>query len=160
MEATMKGADIKGIMNRLKSELITDSSEMLDKIGMQVVYPSIEKTFEVEGRPVKWQELSPRTQRQRRWNGFGASHPILVQYGELKDASTKKDAFGADYKLDKTKLTISNYLEKGKALHFGDGLIPARPFFMLQDEDTKKAQDVVFKHITKQLQKIVAEEKL
>ncbi len=155
---TIEGANIQGILKRIQDEIIFNSSELLDQIGELVVFPSIIKNFEDEGRP-RWADLTARTNRERKAQGYSEAHPILERTGDLKSSSTEKNGFpGGNYDLQKTVLTISNYLEKAPVLHFGDGLVPARPFFLLQDEDTKKADDVVKKYVDMKLEKIALQE--
>ena len=153
------GADLQGIISRFYTELILDSSELLDQVGEQVVFPSILKGFDTEGRKERWADLSPRTQRERRAEGYGEAHPILERTGELKRSSTEKNGYpGGVYELGKTELNISNYLEKASVLHFGDGKIPAREFFTLQDEDTKLTVNLVQKYVVNKMAEIIATE--
>jgi hypothetical protein len=50
----------------------------------------VRRAFDTEGRstPSAWVPLTPRTQRQRQLQGYGAAHPILKRTGELFNSIT------------------------------------------------------------------------
>jgi phage gpG-like protein len=153
MNVEIKGLDeLKRIVSDIKSDILNDSSEMLDYIADKVVFPSIIRNFKEEGRP-KWQGLAPRTQLERAGEGYPPAHPILYRSGELFRNSTTKD--GVNYDLGKHQLTMDCMLRKGEWLHFGVGKTPARPFFYLQKEDDGIAEREVGVFISKKLLRIV-----
>lgn len=143
--------ELRNIVSGIKTDILNDSSRLLNYIAEKVVFPSIIKNFKEEGRP-KWQELAPRTQLERAGEGYGPAHPILYRTGELFRNSTTKE--GVIYDLGKDKLTIDCPLRKGEWLHFGVGKTPARPFFYLQKEDEAIADREVGVFISKELQRI------
>jgi len=151
-----KGDNVERIINGILRELVQDSSELLDEIGQKVVLVSIRKNFEEEGRPQKWKDLRPRTQREREYDGYGATHMILERTGELKRSVTEKE--GNMYDLEKHSLKITNYLNKGVLLNAGDDAlgIVARPFFFLQKGDERDAERVGIKFVQKKLASIVS----
>ena len=153
MNVEIKGLDeLKRIVSDIRSEILNDSSELLDYIADKVVFPSIIRNFKEEGRP-KWQGLAPRTQLERAGEGYPPSNPILFRTGELFRNSTTKD--GVNYDLGKHQLTMDCMLRKGEWLHFGVGKLPARPFFYLQKEDEAKADREVGVFVSKKLQRIL-----
>jgi len=150
-----RGDNVEGIINGILTDLVIDASELLDDIGQKVVLVSIRKNFEEEGRPEKWADLRPRTQRERVAEGYGANSPKLERTGELKKSVTEKS--NAMYELDKHSLKITNFLIKGIRNNAGDetmGLV-ARPFFFLQKGDERDAERVGIKFIQKKVAEIV-----
>jgi len=145
--------EIRGILNEIKAKLIDNSSPMLSFIGERVVLPSIKKNFEEEGRPTKWVELAPWTQRERVSQGYGPAHPILQRSGELMRMATVKD--NLLWQENKNELKIICVVEDKWKLHFGEGRLPARPFFMLQKEDEGAASKEAGVYVAKELQRIV-----
>lgn len=152
METSIQGlTELQMIIAKIKSNILNDSSKLLDYIAGKVVFPSIIKNFKEEGRP-KWQGLAQRTQLERAAEGYGAEHPILFREGELFRNATTKD--GVMYDLGKHKLTMSPFLAKAEILHYGRGRVPARPFFYLQEEDDGKASIETGIFISKEIQRI------
>lgn len=151
-----RGDNVEGIINGILTDLVQDSSELLDEIGQKVVLVSIRKNFEEEGRPEKWADLTPRTQRERVAEGYGANSPKLQRTGELKRSVTEKS--NAMYELDKHSLKITNYLIKGIRNDKGDELagLVARPFFFLQKGDERDAERVGIKYVQKKVAEIVS----
>lgn len=143
--------ELQKIMSNIRTDLINDSSRLLNYIAEKVVFPSIIRNFKEEGRP-KWQGLAPRTQLERAAEGYPPAHPILYRSGELFRNATTKD--GVMYDLGKHQLTMSPFLAKAELLHFGHGKLPARPFFYLQKEDDAAAERETGVFISKELQRI------
>lgn len=141
------------ILKQISDKVMADNSDFLDGILDKVILPSIKQNFDEEGRPEKWQELSERSQRERKFEGLNPSSPILVRFGDLILRSTARD--GVSYKISKNKLTVSPDDERAYELQNGneDRKLPARPFFFLQDEDCKTITKAFLEEVKKEVAK-------
>lgn len=140
-------------------EICNDMSPMLDMIGRRVILPSIKRNFDEEGRPTPWQPLAPRTQMERIADGLDPQHPILQRFGELLRSSTEANESANLYDLQEKRLSIKNLLNKAEVLHFGNGRVPARPFFFLPSDDYVLVEKETFDYVNKKLEEIVGREK-
>lgn len=151
MEIRMTGLDAKRAIESVMSGLTDNAEELLEQIADEIIFPSILQNFKEEGRP-RWADLSERSQRERKFEGYNPTNPILQRTGELMTSSTEKNGYpGGVFDLRPKELTISNVLRKAETLQNGDWNLPERPFFYLQDGDYKKVDRLVVKHIQKKI---------
>lgn len=114
-----------------KSKDLTSSFERFDRY----YHSSVMATFEAEGRPKKWASLAPSTQRQRARQGFGASHPILVRRGNMKNR----------FKSKSTKRTYQFY-NTAKFFHVhqkGNSHVPQRVMIQFLEEDKRELREII-----------------
>jgi len=169
----MKGdKELKALLKRMQ-EKAKDLSPPLKSIKMGLI-ASIDRNFREEGRPDKWQSLSPATLARRRKAGAGAK--ILQDTGRLKMSITAYSdktmakagtnvpyaaihQYGGTIKIPPMIIRPKNV----KALHFFmDGKevfckfarlpernvrIPARPFMLIQDEDMEDYKLLILNHL-------------
>ena len=122
----------------------------------QVFIPSIKKNFDKQGRPLKWRPLSPVTKQFRSKQGYGPG-PILDRSGRLKRAAQAK----ARWSVDPTKgqAVYGNfpgnvwYAELQQAGYFPRN-IAARPFAVIQEQDTIDMEQIFRQFISKKLDKL------
>lgn len=136
--------------------------EPLTRSVQKVAMPSIGKNFDSEGRP-SWPALSDATIEQREREGYGAG-PILDRTGSLRGVATSQSI----WEIDEEKAQVTDLPQDvwyGKVHQRGavftalggrsplraiasvrsgasSGVIPERPFLMLQEEDVEKIQEV------------------
>lgn len=113
----------------------------------EVIIPSIEKNFAVQGRP-KWKPLAPSTVASRK----GRTGPILRRTGALHQAVVSYDNWEVTSEmvtLDYTAIPIYGVYHQ-----LGTTKMPARPFVMYQPEDIE-AIVLIFEEWA---QEIIAEE--
>jgi phage gpG-like protein len=140
--------------------------EPLEKAVREVVIPSFKRTWEAEGRPEPWHELSPYTIARKTGEsmsietaGFsgGSGAPILVSTPIQRERGQhKSEGRGGALKVRATSFKIWTFT-KDSAYVSGAGIffygpihqlgassarIPARPFLILQDEDLDKIEKV------------------
>jgi phage gpG-like protein len=163
-----KRIDILGLDIRSFREPLTESVK-------KVMIPSIQKNFQIGGRP-GWEDLADYTQERREKEGFGASEPILVRKGTLQ----RNMGFLSIWTITPTFAAIKDLPERiwyGKVQQEGYGSfaavvrerggdvkaalagtgsrtdkavhIPARPFVDIQPEDAGAIQDVFDKWLTR-----------
>jgi phage virion morphogenesis protein len=99
----------------------------------EIALRSIRKNFDASGRPTKW---PPRTTRYR---GKRAKNKLLIDTGRLIDSIT--------YRAHSTHVDIGTNVEYAATHQFGRDAIPARPFIMLQDEDSAPIREAILAHI-------------
>lgn len=122
------------------------------------MYKSIDKNFSSQGRPVKWKKHHWLTKKLR---GNGAK--IMQDSGRLRQSVTSRGQ-GSKYELSDNKLVLGSNLKARDSSRLladiqqnglpagvnkvfgkpGKNGIPARPFMMIQDEDTEMI-DRIFK---------------
>jgi phage virion morphogenesis protein len=114
---------------------------------------SIEKNFQQQGRPTKWDPLSPRTlagRRKGRRKKGGAK--ILIDTARLKNSMSVQlvegpaALVGTNVKYARRQHYGYDSKKKGR----GHAKTPARPFLMFQDEDFEAIDRIFARHITKQ----------
>ncbi len=134
------------VENALQGALnnIDDLSPAMEVIG-ELGVASIQKNFEVGGRPQKWEALAESTVAHRikmnKWPG-----QILINKGELKQIT---------YDAGKREVTLNPADVPYAAIqHFGGKAgrgrkvkIPAREYMVLQDEDGVEIQAVLADHV-------------
>jgi phage virion morphogenesis protein len=115
-----------GINNRL----VQPKDQILDEIGVYMV-ASITLTFEEQGRPKKWKENAPATLKQKTGN------MILHEAGPLKAGTTHRVEGNAVYiGPSGTAIVYARIQHLGGEAGPGHAVtIPARPIYVVQDED-------------------------
>jgi phage virion morphogenesis protein len=145
------------------------------KLIAALVLASVQRNFEVGGRPSKWAALKPSTLKKRHSGGG----PLVVQgfgggllgsvhaessattatvgtdkiYAAVHQLGAKKGSFGMGLAGGSRRKGIMGSLERGggwdlssqRPLPWGD--IPARPFLVLQDQDREDIPDVLTKFV-------------
>jgi len=136
---------------------------------------SIDKNFQVEGRPQKWQSLAPSTLINRRKRGKGAK--ILQDTGIGRQSISILEITGGHISIGTTQPYMAIHQTGGKtseyeirpkrakALHFflagGEEIfakrvlhpghtIPARPFLLIQDEDYEVIDNIFLDYLLKE----------
>lgn len=171
---------IKKLFKGLESGLI-DFREPLRECGTQVIR-STDKTFQQQGRPTQWDELSDLTLMNRRKGGAGAK--ILQDSGRLKNSITAQGQ-GSINKLTADELLIGTNVKYAAIHQVGDTIkaknkpylvipagktkkgkkkfikkkqvtIPARPFLIVQPEDTQRFGNIFAAWTARQIQKFTS----
>jgi phage virion morphogenesis protein len=132
---TLDAERAKATLAALKGKL-KNMTPVMKTIG-QVVRTSIQKNFELGGRPEGWIRLSPATVAKKRKGGGR----ILVDSARLKN-SIKVQA-------SSDKVVVGTSVIYAAIHHFGGMAgrgkkvkIPARPYMLVQDEDWKEINEV------------------
>jgi len=132
--------DIQRLGNDLKGQ--TRMRGAWDRVRDEVMIPSIRQNFDMEGRPNKWEPLSPVT-LSRAPSRIG----ILNVTGQLKRSATAKRRF----KILKNEMTYGNWPERrwfGPVHDFGLGGVPQRQFVMIQQpEDSTQIGEILMEWV-------------
>lgn len=148
--------EIQGLESLIKrlSELALDTRRVEKPLKAAGAYMlgSIEKNFQQQGRPKKWDPLSPRTlagRRKGRRKKGGAK--ILIDSARLKNsmsvALVEGPAALVGTNVKYARRQHHGYdSEKGGR---GHAKTPARPFLMFQDEDVDAIGRIFSRHIAK-----------
>lgn len=147
------------VLDTLKAS-VKDMRPAWERVS-DIIYASLEKNFDAQGRPSTWIPLSPRTQRERASQGFGASGPILERTGELRRAVSNNSGY-LTWLGSPSELKFIPDMSFGKFQHhtgyvtsFG-ATVPARPFLFIQDDDhTPILQELAF-YLAKSIQAAVS----
>lgn len=117
---------LDGINNRL----VQPKDQILDEIGVFMV-ASITLTFEEQGRPKKWKENAPATLKQKTGN------MIMHEYGLLKAGTMHWVEGNAVYIGPSGPGSVYARIQHlgGEAGPGRSVTIPARPIYVVQDED-------------------------
>ncbi len=121
-----------------------------------VFIPSIKKNFNNQGRPQRWRALSPVTTEFRSRQGYGPG-PILDRSGKLKRAAQAKARWSVD--ATKGQAVYGNfpgnvwYAELQQAGYFPRNIV-ARPFAVIQEQDTIDMESIFRNFISKKLDKL------
>ena len=109
---------------------------------------STDKTFEAQGRPRKWKDLKPSTKRKRAKMGKWPAK-ILQVSGSLASSVNGKIE-GNTVKIGSNK-EYAMIHQKGGTIKTKKASIkiPARPFLVIQDEDVKRAENILTRHLLK-----------
>jgi phage gpG-like protein len=130
--------------------------EPLKRSVQRVVNPSIDKNFDVGGRPV-WQELAPATLATRAKEGSGSQ--ILVRSGKGRRAATAlarwtismDDAAYTGNFPPSTSYMAIHQIADTEEVFTGPGrqaFLPGRVFATIQDEDQNKIERVFREWLT------------
>jgi len=113
-----------------------------ERVRDEVVIPSIQQNFDMEGRPRRWEPLSPVT-LMRAPTRTG----ILNVTGQMKRSATAK----ARFKILKNEMTYGNWPERrwfGPVHDFGLGDVPQRQFVMIQQpEDANQIGEILMEWV-------------
>lgn len=114
---------------------------------------SIEKNFQAQGRPKRWDPLSPRTLAGRRKGRRKKGGPkILIDTARLKNSMSVKlvegpgALVGTNVKYARRQHAGYDSEQKGR----GHSKTPARAFMMFQDEDHDAIGRIFSRHIARQ----------
>lgn len=117
-----------------------DGPERLLQPAAAVVARAIERNFEEEGRPAPWQPLSPRYERWKTAHFPGRG--ILELTGRLRRSiRTRIEAApdGSAAVVASTDVSYAPFHQFGAPA----GNLPARPFFVLTDEDREEVAQAI-----------------
>ncbi len=132
--------DIQRLGNDLKGQ--TRMRGAWARVRDEVMIPSIRQNFDMEGRPSRWEPLSPVT-HERAPSRVG----ILNVTGQLKRSATAKRRF----KILKNEMTYGNWPERrwfGPVHDFGLGGVPQRQFVMIQQpEDSTQIGEILMEWV-------------
>lgn len=161
----VRSREVLGMLFGVRARM--EDRPALLKIAGQILVTSIQRNFEVGGRPTKWAPLSPVTLKRRKGNkplvvkgmggGLMGSIHYVVEGDKLKVGTpkvqggtlhfgAKKGAFGTvAVKVAAHTRVTEKYGEiavkahtRNQAIPWGD--IPARNFVVVQDEDRVNIQ--------------------
>lgn len=100
---------------------------------------SIQQNFDAQGRPEKWQPLSPKYAAWKQKKGY--SPDILILTGALRRSinisATAREA------------RVFTGMKYGPIHQVGGSQIPARPFMVVQDEDISNIEDIFQRYYEK-----------
>lgn len=162
----MSGVTLKWTMRDILEQVfgvekrLRDRPKMLRIVG-QILVSSVQRNFEVGGRPDKWEPLSEATLKKRRGSSplrvqgmggglMGSIHAKVVgdevhvgtnkvyaathQFGAKQGFGTVMAKVGAHTRNTKKYGTVKvKAHERKQKVPWGD--VPARPFLLVQDED-------------------------
>ncbi len=115
-----------------------------ERVRDEVMIPSIQQNFNMEGRPRRWEPVSPVTEERS-----PSRVSILHDSGILEKAATAKIRF----KIKNNEMTYGNWSARrwwGPVHDFGseDGMIPQRQFVMIQQpEDSEQIGEILMEWI-------------
>ncbi len=145
-------AELKGIEQLFNRILIIETAakdlEPAFKASGVYMLGSIERNFQAQGRPQKWQALAPSTLAQRRKGRGQGGAQILIDTARLKNSHST--ATSSD------SLTVGTNLVYAARQHFGypggsgrgRSKTPARPFLLFQDEDVDAIETIFNRHLS------------
>lgn len=126
------------------------------KAGGVYLIGSIQRNFNAQGRPKKWQKLAASTLKQRRRGKGSGGVKILSNTGLLKAS--------VDKKMTSDGIAIGTNKVQARRLHHGyppggagpigkrgrgHSRTPARPFVMFQNEDFDALEKIFTRHVTR-----------
>lgn len=135
---------------------------LFEEIRDEVIRPSIDKNFEVGGRP-RWEPLSPITVGggkagfiESAASGIIGGRTPLVKSGQMRKHGTAK----ARFTIRDNEMTYGDWPEKRwfGPVHDLKELarkaeIPHRPFVLMQPEDQSAIQEITFEWVEKAINK-------
>jgi len=116
---------------------------------------SVQRNFDAEGRPVRWQPLAASTLMRK----VGGKRRSTKKRGGLRSAAARRlrgnkilTATGRlrrsiSYRASARQVLIGTNVIYAATHQFGRGRIPARPFLLVQDEDKQKARSILLEHV-------------
>lgn len=136
------------LLGRIR-KLATDTRHIeqpLKAVGVYMV-GSVERNFQAQGRPQKWQGLAASTMRRRRKGRGRGTSRILIDTAGMKNA--------VDYRVHTGGVEIGLSKVQAARQHFGypggpgrgHSKTPARPFLMFQQEDFSEIQGIFKRHL-------------
>jgi len=110
---------------------------------------SIVKNFNAGGRPTKWAKLDDSTIAGRRRGKKKGGIKILVDMGQLRNSNSMR--------LRSDGVEVGTNMVQAKRQHFGypghpgpgGAKTPARPFMLLQDEDSEGIAKIFSRHLSR-----------
>ncbi len=131
--------------NRMRQPLL--------EIAKEVLIPSINKNFQVGGRPKRWESVSPISTYRTAHPGGG---PPLWVTGKMKSAATKM----ARFKIKNNVMTYGYFpptvwyaMVHDQASVARAANIPHRPFALIQAEDIPKIERIMMRWYEKMVNK-------
>lgn len=128
--------DLDGIIARS-----TNLQPAMLRVGQYLMGATL-RTFEAEGRPRKWQKLSPRTIADRKRLGFAAG-PILERTGELKRSLTQRGAKGSIFRPGPRSLRYGSSLPRFEIHQKGLENVPKRVMLIIQKQDRSQISRIL-----------------
>ncbi len=120
-----------------------DFREPLFRSLREVIIPSIQRNFDVEGRP-SWQKLAQTTVASRK-----SSHPILNRTGDMRKAATNV----SNWRVTDSDVSLSNMPSYGQYHQTGTSKMAKREFVKYQPEDIVAIEAIFSKWIDEQIRK-------
>ncbi len=114
------------------------------RVRDEVMIPSIQQNFNMEGRPRRWEPVSPVTEMRS-----PGRVSILHDSGQLEKAATSKIRFN----IKNNEMTYGNWSSRrwwGPVHDFGsaDGMIPQRQFVVIQQpEDSEHIGEIIMEWV-------------
>lgn len=153
MSSAVRG--IEEVLNRF-AKLAAAASDLELPLKASGVYMlgSIEKNFQAQGRPKKWQGLAASTLARRKTGDGQGGAQILIDDGLLKGSVT------SEYKTTSSTMSIGTNKVQAARMHFGypqgtgrgHSATPARPYLMFQKEDA----DAIHKIFNRYFERAIA----
>lgn len=120
--------DLDGIIARS-----TNMTPAMKRVGEYLMGATL-RTFKAEGRPRRWQALSPLTIADRRRLGF-SDGPILKRTGTLERSLTQPGARGSIFVPRPRSLRYGSRLSYFEIHQKGLGNVPKRVMLIIQRQD-------------------------
>ena len=131
-------------MLRGLSEMLSrvTSQEVLNEVG-EILVSSVQQNFEVYGRfgekegeggSKKWADVSEDYAEYKKLQGKDPAN-ILLYTGQLRSSIT--------YRVEGNTVFVGTNKDYSEYLNDGAGLMPARPFLVIQPEDVDDIEDAV-----------------
>lgn len=120
--------DVDGVIARS-----TNMQPAMEAVG-EYLLGSTARTFKAQGRPSRWQPLTPATIADRKRQGFGAG-PILIRSRRLVNSLTRKGSPGLVLRARPRSLQYTSTVPYFGVHQDGGGDIPARIMLQLQKQD-------------------------
>ena len=136
---------------RRVAEMLARVSNLRPVMGIigEIGLTSIQRNFEVGGRPKKWKPLAPSTIRPRRRQGKWPGQILVrrgVSGGLLGSISYRVFAKRVVWSAKKIYAAIQHF--GGKAGRGHKATIPARAYMLFQREDREEFRDALLDYIT------------
>jgi len=131
IEIKVDDKEIQQVLRNLISK--TENLRPLMKNIAGIMMDSVEENFEQEGRPDKWEKLSPVTKKQRSKKGYWPGRILQMQGNLAASITSKYDENSAVVGTNKVYAAIHQF--GGEAGRNKKVKIPARPYLKLTNED-------------------------
>lgn len=120
--------------------------EPLEKSIRQVMSPSFVRNFEYSGRPVRWRELAPATQKKR-----GVTAMPLVKSLTLVKVVNQRNIWQINGPKGTAQVTNLARAPYGAVHQTGARYIPERPFLLFQNQDIDDIEEIFEDWYTRRL---------
>jgi phage gpG-like protein len=127
--------------------------EPLQQSIKEVVAPSLQKNFDVGGRP-SWLPLANLTVALKEYRGAAQPATPLVFTGKLRRIAGQQNLWSINGLAGEASLSGAKLGEvwygivQQQGADTGRGVIPPRPWAVLQEEDADKIEDIFWRWIT------------